>query len=445
MKSNRNVIGYSLIVALGGFLFGLDTAVISGAEKTIQQLYNLSNGWLGFTVAIALIGTIVGSFSAGWPSELFGRKKVLIFIALLYGFSALGCAFTPSWLILVILRFLGGVAIGASSVIGPIYIAEIAPAKIRGRLVAFFQLNVVFGIFIAFISNYFFANIGDNAWRWMLGVVAAPSFIFFGLVFLIPDSPRWLVKHNRIKEARNVLVLCGRTTEIDNEIQDIVESMNIHNDSPAERLFSKKYSRPILYAVLLAAFNQLSGINAIMYYAPRIFEMTGLGSNTSFLQSAIIGGTNLIFTIIAMSIIDKYGRRTLLIVGSFGLTIFLGLIARAFYLKAFDGSSVMWFLVGNQIFFAMSQGTIIWVFISEIFPNVIRSKGQALGSFTHWFGAAAISWTFPIIANSSAFGPGNAFLFFSIMMLLQLLFAWKLMPETKGKSLEQIQIDLGIK
>lgn len=444
MKSNRNVIGYALIVAMGGFLFGLDTAVISGAEKAIQQLYNLSNAWHGFTVAIALIGTVVGSFSAGWPSEIYGRKKVLLFIAFLYGLSALGCAFAPSWLILVISRFIGGLAIGASSVIGPMYIAEIAPAHIRGRLVALFQFNVVFGIFLAFISNYLLADIGENAWRWMLGIVAAPAFLFFGLIFIIPDSPRWLVKHNLISRAKDVLALCGRV-DIDGEINDIVESLNIHADSPAERLFSKKYSRPILYAVLLAAFNQLSGINAIMYYAPRIFEMTGLGVNSSLLQSAVIGGTNLIFTIIAMTIIDRFGRRSLLILGSFGLTFFLAMIARAFFLNKFDGSSVMWFLVGNQIFFAMSQGTIIWVFISEIFPNAVRSKGQALGSFTHWFGAAAVSWTFPVLTNSPAFGPGKAFMFFSVMMFLQLIFAWKVMPETKGKTLEQIQKDLGIK
>jgi sugar porter (SP) family MFS transporter len=444
MKSNRNVIGYAFIVAMGGFLFGLDTAVISGAEKAIQQLYQLTNAWHGFTVAIALIGTVVGSFSAGWPSETYGRKKVLLFIALLYGLSSLGCALAPSWLFLVTARFLGGLAIGASSVIGPMYIAEIAPANIRGRLVALFQFNVVFGIFLAFLSNYLLAGIGENAWRWMLGIVAAPAFIFFGLIFLIPDSPRWLVKYNRIARAKEVLALCGRV-EIDAEINDIVESLNIHADSPVERLFSKKYSRPILYAVLLAAFNQLSGINAIMYYAPRIFEMTGLGVNSSLFQSVVIGGTNLIFTMIAMSIIDRFGRRSLLILGSFGLTFFLGMIARAFLLNKFDGSSVMWFLVGNQIFFSMSQGTIIWVFISEIFPNAVRSKGQALGSFTHWFGAAVVSWTFPIITNSPAFGPGKAFLFFSVMMFLQLIFAWKLMPETKGKSLEQIQKDLGIK
>jgi sugar porter (SP) family MFS transporter len=440
---NRNVIAYSFIVALGGLLFGLDTAVISGAEKSIQHLFQLTDWWHGFTVAVALIGTVFGALAAGWPSEKFGRKKSLIVIAVLYGLSALGCALAPNWITLVIARFLGGLAIGASSVIGPMYIAEISPAHLRGRLVALFQLNVVTGIFLAFLSNYFLADSGDNSWRWMLGVVAIPSFIFLGLLFLIPDSPRWLVKHRRIDEARRVLGLCGRT-EIEGEIQEIEESLHVHSISPAETLFSNKYSKPIMYAVLLAAFNQLSGINAIMYYAPRIFEMTGMATDASLLQSVMIGITNLVFTIIAMFIIDKFGRRTLLIVGSFGMILFLGLVARAFYLNAFEGSAVMWYLVGYIAFFGFSQGAVIWVFISEIFPNSVRSKGQTLGSFTHWFGAAAISWTFPVAANNPAIGGGNAFLFFSVMMLLHLIFAWKVIPETKGKTLEQVQKSLGI-
>lgn len=443
MKNKYNVIGYSFIVALGGFLFGLDTAVISGAEKSIQQIFNLTDWWHGFTVAIALIGTVVGALIAGWPSEKYGRKKVLIAIAVLYGFSALGCALAPNWTILVIARFLGGIGIGASSVIGPMYIAEIAPAKMRGRLVALFQFNVVTGILIAFLSNYLLAGVGDNSWRWMLGIVAIPSFAFFGLLFIIPDSPRWLVKHKRTDDARKVLVRCGRT-EVESELAEIEESLHLHSVSPAEKLFSAKYSKPILYAVLLAAFNQLSGINAIMYYAPRIFEMTGLAANASLLQSVMIGATNLIFTILAMFIIDKFGRRTLLIIGSFGMVVFLGLVARAFYLQSFDSSSVMWYLVGYIAFFAFSQGAVIWVFISEIFPNTVRSKGQTLGSFTHWLGAATISWTFPVAANSPLIGGGNAFMFFSVMMLLHLIFAWKVIPETKGKSLEEIQKSLGI-
>lgn len=323
------------------------------------------------------------------------------------------------------------------------YIAEIAPADLRGRLVALFQFNIVTGILVAFLSNYFLAGSGENAWRWMLGIVAIPSFVFLGLLFLIPDSPRWLVKHGRTNEARDVLKKCGRI-DVQGEISEIEDSLHLHTVSPAEKLFSKKYSRPILYAVLLAAFNQLSGINAIMYYAPRIFEMTGLATDTSLLQSVMIGVTNLVFTILAMFIIDKFGRRTLLITGSFGMIVFLGLVARAFYTGNFDGSSVMWYLVGYIAFFGFSQGAVIWVFISEIFPNTVRSKGQTLGSFTHWFGAAAISWTFPVAANNPAIGGGNAFMFFSVMMFLHLLFAWKVIPETKGKTLEQIQKNLGI-
>jgi sugar porter (SP) family MFS transporter len=444
MKGNRKVFGYSLIVSLGGLLFGLDTAVISGAEKAIQELYKLSDAMHGFTVAIALIGTVVGAFSAGIPAEIYGRKKVLITIALLFGISALGCAFSPFWLFLVIARFIGGIAIGASSVIGPMYIAEIAPAESRGRLVAMFQFNIVLGIFIAFYSNYLLSGIGENAWRWMLGVVSVPAFIFLGLAFLIPDSPRWLVKKKRIDDARDVLVRCGRTDAV-KELSEIEESLSTNTGSSSENLFSKKYLRPIIYAVLLAVFNQLSGINAIMYYAPRIFEMTGLGTNASLFQSTIIGATNLIFTIVAMFIIDKYGRRTLMIIGSIGMAIFLGLIARAFYTHGFEGSAVLYFLIGNQVFFSMSQGAVIWVFLSEIFPNSVRAKGQSLGSLTHWVGAATISWIFPVVTNIPAIGPGNSFMFFSVMMVLQFFFAWKVMPETKGKSLEDIQKSLGIK
>ncbi len=444
MQKNLKVLGFSIIAAMGGLLFGLNTAVISGAERDIQKLFELTDWWHGFTVAIALIGSIVGAIFAGWPSEKYGQKKTIILIALLFGLSSLGSGLTPNWPLLIIFRFIGGVAIGASSVIGPMYIAEISPASSRGRLVALFQLNVVVGIILAFVSNYFLASVGPDSWRWMLGIMAIPSFVFLGLSVLIPESPRWLVKHNRREEAQKVLVLCGRT-DSEKEIHDIVQSFNATVDSVSEGLFSRKFFRPILYAVLLAAFNQLSGINAIMYYAPRIFEMTGLGTGTSLFQTIIIGATNVVFTILAMSIIDRYGRRTLMLFGSVGLTIFLGLIARAFLLQQFEGSSVLWFLIGNQIFFALSQGTVIWVFISEIFPNSVRAKGQSLGSFTHWVGASAISWLFPVAANSLTIGPGKAFLFFAVMMFLQLLFAWKLMPETKGKSLEQIQKDLGIK
>ncbi len=444
MKRNRRVVGYSVIVALGGLLFGLDTAVISGAEQPIQALYKLTNFWHGFTVAIAIIGAVVGAFSAGFPAERFGRKKVIVAIGFIFTITSILCALAPNWIVLVIGRFLGGLAIGASSVVGPMYIAEIAPADIRGRLVAFFQLNVTVGLFVAYSSNYLFSGTGENAWRWMLGVVAVPSIIFFLLALIIPESPRWLVKHNFIKEARNVLALCGRV-DIEKEINDILQSLRIVSTSSGENLFSRKYFRPILYAVLMGAFNQLAGTNAINYYATRIFEMTGMNTNISYLLPILIGLTKVIVLIIAMSFIDRFGRRSLMILGSVGLIIFMSLIAWTFYGKHFDGPGILYFLLGYMFFFGLSDGIVIWVFISEIFPNSIRSKGQSLGSFTHWFFAVIISWTFPVAINSSVIGPGNVFLFFAVMMFLQLLFSWKLMPETKGKSLEQIQQDLKIR
>lgn len=324
----------------------------------------------------------------------------------------------------------------------PMYIAEISPAKIRGKMVALQQFNVVTGILIAFLSNYLIAKTGlENSWRWMLGVETLPAVLFFILLFTIPRSPRWLVMHHRIEEAEGVLERIGnpRYKEV---VAEIVAS--IHNGEEAEKepLFRKKYSLPIITTILIAFFNQMSGINAIMYYAPRIFEMTGLGTDASLLQSVAIGVTNMLFTILALFTIDRFGRKNLLIVGSFGMIFFLAMIARAFYLELFDGYSVMLYLVGFIAFFAYSQGAVIWVFISEIFPNKVRAKGQALGSFTHWFMAAVVSWIFPVAANSEVIGGGHSFAFFAIMMVLHLFFAWKVIPETKGKTLEQIQSEI---
>ena len=444
MKNNRRVVGYSVIVALGGLLFGLETAVMAGAEKPIQALYNLSNFAHGFTVAIAIIGAAVGALSAGFPAERFGRKKVIIVIAAIFSITSIFCALAPNWITLIIARFIGGLAIGASSVLGPMYIAEIAPANIRGRLVAFFQFNVTFGLLLAYTSNYMFSDIGENSWRWMLGIVTIPSLIFFFLALIIPESPRWLIKHNRIDAARNVLVLCGRTN-IEKEIEDILESLKAVSSSSAENLFTRKYIRPILFAVLMAAFNQLSGTNAINYYATRIFGMTGVSVGNAYLLPILIGATKVIVLIIGMFFIDRFGRRSLMLLGSVGLIICMSLIAWTFYGNHFDGPGIVIFLLAYMFFFGLSDGIVIWVFISEIFPNSIRSKGQSLGSFTHWFFAVIISWTFPVAINSAAVGPGNVFMFFAVMMCLQFLFAWKLMPETKGKTLEQIQKDLKIK
>jgi sugar porter (SP) family MFS transporter len=429
------------VAALGEFLFGFDTAVISGVEKSIQSLWALSDVTHGFTVSAALWGTVLGSLVAGWPAEKYGRKRMLQLIGLLYLVTSLVTALTTSWGAFVVFRFLGGIGVGASSVVGPMYISEIAPAARRGRLVALFQFNVVCGILVAFLSNYLLFDVGESAWRWMLGVQAIPSFAFLALVFVVPESPRWLLKGKREAEAERVLTEIGEENPRQ-AVQSIRASLEEGAKLGQESLFVAAYRKPIFLAVVLAMFNQLAGINAIMYYAPRIFELTGLGKDASLLQSASIGLTNMVFTLLAISVIDKFGRKTLMIIGSVGMIVALGLVSYTFFVQDFGGLNVMIYLIGFIAFFAFSQGSVIWVFISEIFPNQVRSKGQTLGSFTHWIMAALISWAFPIFVARSADGGAYAFAFFSAMMVLQLFFAWRLMPETKGRSLEQIQQDV---
>ena len=441
MHSSGKAIRNSIVAALGGFLFGFDTAVISGVERSIQELWSLDDFWHGFTVASALIGTVIGSLGAGYPAEKYGRKRALQAIGLLYLVTSIGTALTSSWELFVTLRFLGGVGVGASSVVGPMYISEISPAASRGRLVALFQFNIVSGILIAFISNYLLFGVSDEAWRWMLGVQAIPSLLFFVLVFGVPESPRWLIRKGSTTQALIVLEGIGET-EPQKAYETIKASIDQTPSGARENLFTPANRAPIFYAVVLAMFNQLMGINAIMYYAPRIFEMTGLAKDSALLQAVSIGLTNMIFTMLAISVIDKLGRRTLLIIGSAGMFVALSMVARAFFLQDFGGYGVMLYLIIFIAFFAFSQGAIIWVFISEIFPNTVRSKGQTLGSSTHWVMAVIISWAFPYIVASSEMGGAYAFLLFAAMALLQLLFAWKLMPETKGKSLEQIQTTL---
>lgn len=442
MRGKSYVIRNTVIAALGGFLFGFDTAVISGVEGSLETIFELSRFWLGFTVAIALVGTAAGALLISRPGDIFGRKKVLIGLAVLYTLSALGSALSQSWISLLIYRFIGGLAVGGSSVMAPMYIAEISPARIRGRLVAVFQFNVVTGILIAFLSNWLIDTYTENySWRWMLGVMAIPSFIYFILLFFVPDSPRWLVLKKRTPEAEEVLRKCG-SSDVKAEINDIVESLRIELNGVKEKFFTRKYRIPIFAAVMVAVFNQLTGINAVMYYAPRIFEMAEVSRNIALLQSVAIGFTNMIFTIIAMSVIDRYGRKTLLLIGSVGMTFFLGMVARSFYVENFEGYAVLVYLLGYIAFFAFSQGAVIWVFISEIFPNKVRARGQSLGSFTHWAMAAVVSLSFPILAKSV--GGGNSFMFFAVMMVLQFIYVWRFIPETKGKSLEQIQKELRI-
>ncbi|MGV3502975.1 MAG: sugar porter family MFS transporter [Adhaeribacter sp.] len=437
--TSRKVFFWSVVVALGGFLFGFDTAVISGAEKAIQRLWDLTVFEHGLTVAIALIGTVLGALTGGIPSDKFGRKNTLYGIALLYLLSSLGTALAPNWYIFLIFRFLGGIGVGVSSVTAPLYISEIAPAKSRGKLVGLFQFNVVFGILIAYLSNYLFGGTGEQDWRWMLGVQAFPSLLFLVAIYFVPESPRWLIiKRGQVETAKKTLRIANPEANVDQMVYEIRQSAE---DAPGHqataRLFSRQHATPIMLAVLFAFFNQASGINAIIYYAPRIFEMVGLGKSAALLSSAGIGLINFTFTLLAINFIDRFGRRTLMLIGTCGLIVTLGLVARAFYLEEFSGLAVPIYLFVYIAFFAFSQGAVIWVFISEIFPNQVRASGQALGSFTHWIMAALIAFTFPYIAET--LGGGTTFLIFTLMMVLQLLFVWRLMPETKGTSLERME------
>ncbi|WAC13862.1 sugar porter family MFS transporter [Dyadobacter pollutisoli] len=432
---NSKVLVWSVVVALGGFLFGFDTAVISGAEKAIQLLWDLSAVEHGFTVSIALIGTVLGALLGGIPTDRLGRKTTLFWIAVLYLVSSLGSAFATDWYVFIFFRFLGGLGVGASSVAAPMYISEISPAKSRGKMVGLFQFNVVFGILIAYFSNYFMQDMGDHAWRWMLGVQALPSLVFLLAILYVPESPRWLViRKNKVQEAREILQLIDADTS-EETLSAIVNAHEQASSSKQSRLFSARHKTPVTLAILFAVFNQVSGINAIIYYSPRIFEMTGLGTKAAFLSSAGIGFVNFAFTLLAINFIDKFGRRTLMFTGSVGVIITLALVARAFFIQDFTGVPV--FLFVYIAFFAFSQGAVIWVFISEIFPNEVRASGQALGSFTHWFMAALIAFSFPIIAEY--FGGGITFSFFALMMVLQLIFVWRFMPETKGTSLERTE------
>jgi MFS family permease len=543
MSRKPYLLGSTVIAALGGLLFGFDTAVISGTTHWLEDVYGLSSFWLGFTVAAALIGTITGSIVSGRPDDRLGRSTVLVVIAVLYFVSAIGSALAWDWWSFLFFRFIGGIGVGGASVVSPMYIAEISPARLRGRLVAITQFNIVFGILLAFFSNYLIAwlDLGATEWRWMFGVEAFPAAAFFLLLFLTPHSPRWLVSQDRVDEARAVLGRLGTDTDdVEAEIGEIQASLNLAQHSLEEPFFRRAYLTPILLAVAIAAFNQLSGINALMYYAPHIFGMAGAGGSLALLQAVAVGGTNLLFTMLALLVIDHFGRKKLMLAGSIGYILSLAVTAWAFHAYADDfaasarataaaeaatqaaalvdaweaddadalrraksaaekaantakkkkaetaraalvatmravelaeatvaeeaaaraalaaeeadaaidrerlaqGSGVV--LVSLLVFIAshaFGQGAVIWVFISEIFPNRVRARGQALGSFTHWFMAAAISWTFPMFAEQSG---AYTFAFYAVMMVLQLVWVLAIMPETKGVPLEQIQKRMGI-
>jgi len=431
----------TIVAALGGLLFGFDTAVIAGTTAGLTRTFELTPASLGITVAVALLGTVIGSLVAGIPGDRYGRRDSLRVMAILYLISAIGCALAWNWSSLVTFRFIGGLGIGGSSVLGPMYIAEVAPAKWRGRLVGFFQLNVVGGILLAYLSNFLIGRAapGPEDWRWMLGVSGIPALLFFVMLFTIPRSPRWLVQKGRVAEARSVLETIGEEN-VEGEVHDMVTSVDLEHGHAKESLFKRKYRMPVFLAVSIAMFNQLSGINAILYYLNDIFAKAGFSKVSGDLQSVMIGFTNLLFTAIAMTIIDRAGRRTLMLVGSVGCSLSLAGVAAVFLSGRHEGLLV-WMLVGFIAFFSFSQGAVIWVYISEVFPNRVRAQGQSLGSFTHWFMNALISFTFPIIASKSR---GAPFVFFSVMMALQFFVVFFTYPETKGITLEQMQKKLGI-
>lgn len=453
-----------LVSALGGFLFGFDSGVISGCEKAIQAEFQLSGFWHGFTVSGALIGTIIGAFSVGWPSDRFGRRPTLMMMAVLFLISAAGCAFAGSQPVLAWMRFIGGLAIGGSSVVVPLYIVEISPGPVRGRLVAVNQLNIVFGILISYVSNYFVAKatlaqgwLGNACeslarlftavpmateqvmWRVMLGAECIPAVAFLLLLFTIPESPRWLVRAGRSRAARDVLDLVGDATP-DKTLAEIEETLAEAARTGHVPLFQRRYLKPIVLAFFIAFFNQVSGINAINYYAPRIFE-NFVGAQSALAATIGVGTVNLIFTLLAFLIIDKFGRRVMIIGGSIAMTFMHFLVAWQLSLGS-EANAVLAVggILGFIAFFAISSGAVIWVFISEIFPNAVRAKGQAFGCFTHWFMCTLISWAFPAVAEKA--GP-YAFGFFGLMMICQIVFAVRWMPETKGGTIEDIEHRLG--
>lgn len=432
----------ALVASLCGLLFGFETAVISGTTEWLKGNFSLSDFQLGFTVAMALLGSIVGAFAIGKPTDVYGRRAVLFALALLFMTSALGCALAWSWGWFLLFRFIGGLAVGGASVAAPVYIAELSPAAYRGRLVTITQLNIVLGVLLAYLSNYVIGllSLGDHEARWMFGVMSVPAAIFFLLLFSAPQSPRWLIARGRTVEARSVLRRCGTDTgSVEAEIAEIGRSFTLAEQEMKEPLLQRKYLRLIGLAVAIAAFNQLSGINALLYYTRDIFALAGADKASALLQSVIVGLTLLVCTAAALSLVDHLGRRKLMVIGSIGYIVSLSTVAYALSNGRHGGlllASLLVFVASH----AFGQGSVIWVFISEIFPNTVRARGQALGVGTHWLLCAAVSWTFPVFAAVSS---GAAFALFAFCMVGQLLWALFVMPETKGIPLEQIQLSTG--
>jgi SP family arabinose:H+ symporter-like MFS transporter len=429
---NANLAKATAVGALGGLLFGFDTVVISGTTHSLTIAYGLSPQALGVTVAMALVGTVIGAMTAGIPGQKWGARETLRVLAILYVISALGCAFAWNWEALLVARFIGGLGIGGSSVLGPVYIAELAPAKTRGRLVGTFQINIVIGILLAYFSNYFIGRmgLGSTEWRWQLGIAAVPAVLFLVLLFRIPPSSRWLVTQKRVDGAENP----------EGELTEIVDSIHLERLQTSEPLFTWKYRVPLFLAITIGMFNQLSGINAILYYLNDIFAAAGFSKMSGDLQAVAVGGMNLAATLLGMSLIDKLGRKTLLLIGSVGTAACLFGVSWVFFANSHQ-SYLLVFLVAYIGFFAISQGAVIWVYISEVFPSRVRAKGQSVGSSSHWIMNAIIAYTFPQLAKSSGAYP---FVFFGAMMVVQFFVVMFFYPETKGYTLEEMQHRLGI-
>lgn len=440
-KMNSYLFRGILVGALGGLLFGFDTAVIAGTTHSLRILFNLSPGQLGLTVASALCGTVIGAMFSGVLGEHLGGRESLRILAGCYILSALGCALASNWPLLLLFRFIGGLGIGGSSVLGPVYIAEIAPAKWRGWMVGCFQINIVIGVLVAYCSNYIIGlfNLAATEWRWQLGIAVVPALLFLIMLFSIPRSARWLVTKGKVEEAKKVLTILG-AQQPDEELGEIVESIRPDASNDSEPLFQMKYRFPIYLAVTAAMFNQLTGINAIIYYLNDIFLMAGYSKVSSDLQAVAIGGMNLLATLFAMTVIDRLGRKTLLLIGSVGMAVALAGVSRIFFTQTHQ-NLLIYLLLGYIAFFAISQGAVIWVFLSEVFPNRVRAKGQSLGSSTHWVMNALISGLFPLLATGSGSYP---FAFFAFMVVVQFFVVLFSYPETKGITLEQMQREFGI-
>ncbi len=444
------VIRSAIVASLGGLIFGFDTAVISGTTESLKEVFHLDDAGLGWTVGIALLGTILGALIAGKPADKFGRKPTLFAIGILYVIGALGTALTSNLVAFDIFRFLGGIGVGAASVCAPIYTAEVSPPAVRGRLVGLVQFNIVLGILLAYLSNYIIVSTmsADVAWRWMFGVMALPAAIFLALLFTVPETPRWLMSVGRDAEGEEVARRLATTdAEADQVIHDIHSALNAAENAPNVPFFTRGHAKVILLAFTIAMFNQLSGINAVLYYAPEVMRQAGAATNTAFLMSVGVGAMNLVATMAALTVIDKIGRRKLMLVGSIGYIISLGFLSWVmfYYAGHYDATSSWLVLAGLMVFIAahaFGQGAVIWVFISEIFPNRIRGRGQALGSLTHWVFAWITSTAFPAVI--AVLGGGVAFGIFAVCMVAQLIWVIRVMPETKGVPLEEMEHKLGL-